>query len=125
MREIKFKYIFRDANGEFHTLTLFIADIEEHLDIPFNIDAGWELVARCEWTGLKGSKDREIFGGDILDCDVGGRYLKVIWFEPQACFDTVPIKVFNENFVGLANNEWKWRCKVIGNIYENPDLIGG
>ena len=78
-----------------------------------------------EYTGIDDKNGKEIYEGDILDVDEHKRLCKVIWFEPQACFDTVPIKVMDKHtvFNGLKNSEWSYRTEVVGNIYENPELL--
>ena len=89
-------------------------------------------VANCvlmQYTGLKDSSDppKEIYEGDILKCDQDDSFLQVLWnFE-------------NVQFVGkwldnyrLAYEEFEaWIFKrnvltnfeIIGNIYENPELL--
>ena len=50
----------------------------------------------------------------------------MVWFRPQACFDTDVVRIIDKTwpyFEALKNSEWSSRCEVIGNIYENPELL--
>lgn len=72
-----------------------------------------------QYTGLKDKKGRRIFEGDIVGVDnalVKGTFR--VEYGNSASF----ICVDNEDrryFLGGCN------CKVIGNIYDNPELLGG
>jgi len=87
----------------------------------------WGLNAdssRYEWgqfTGLKDAKGIDIYEGDILENNEG-KLGEVRWDD-----------WIKNIVVGLPNNEDNWSgelnefggWKVIGNIYENPELLGG
>ena len=73
-------------------------------------------------TGLKDKNGKEIFEGDILDYN--GRKALVRWHGSYASF----IYRFVDE-LQKRNAEWKplylayMKCEIIGNIYENPDLL--
>ena len=73
-----------------------------------------------EYTSKKDKNNKEIYEGDILSNGTG-RIGKVIWFEPQACFDVKPLTAQGTSQAFSPNN-WIY-CEVIGNIYENPELV--
>jgi len=72
-----------------------------------------------QYTGLKDQNEKEIFEGDIIDC--GGdseEYCSVVL--DNGCFMTkdpddpdclIPLYDYNE------------QCRVVGNIFENPELL--
>ena len=73
-------------------------------------------------TGLKDKNGKEIFEGDILDYK--GRKALVRWHGSYASF----IYRFVDE-LQKRNTEWKplylayMKCEIIGNIYENPELL--
>ena len=73
-------------------------------------------------TGLKDKNGKEIFEGDILDYK--GRKALVRWHGSYASF----IYRFVDE-LQKRNTEWKplylayMKCEIIGNVYENPELL--
>ena len=102
-------------------------DIEAKKMLYFDVIAGhmpsnWcDFYILMQYTGLKDSKGTEIYEGDLLDVDTENRRVKVVWFEPQACFDTEVVMIIDKAwpvFLALQNSDWSHRCEVIGNIYK-------
>lgn len=79
-------------------------------------------VELMQSTGLKDKNGKEIFEGDIVDYK--GRKALVSWHGSYASF----IYRFVDE-LQKRNAEWNplclayMRCEVIGNIYENPELL--
>ena len=79
-------------------------------------------VKLMQSTGLKDKNDKEIFEGDILDYK--GRKALVRWHGSYASF----IYRFVDELQN-RNTEWKplylayMKCEIIGNIYENLELL--
>lgn len=76
-------------------------------------------------TGLKDKNDKEIFEGDILACETDNEVinLNVFWDEEHALF-MFESKKYNEQepLAELVENN-TYPFEIIGNIYENPDLL--
>lgn len=112
-------------------------EVEGFLDTAWSIDFEHRLVCHrahnqsdlddcvlMQYTGLKGAKGVEIYEGDIvrgehIDSDGVEKYMGVVmYFAPS--FEIIGIKQHE----GLSR-ELGHRCEVIGNIYENPELLEG
>lgn len=88
-------------------------------EVWLNID---EIVAVERYTGLKDKNDKEIYEGDILsehNGDITGEIIQqasgtwlIRWIGGSETDTTV---LFEEHYL----------CDVIGNIHENPELLGG
>ena len=70
-----------------------------------------------QFTGLKDKDCVEIFEGDIVEA--WGLVCVIKWIESDASF-------FAESICGEvceSGQEWSGRCKIIGNIHQNPELL--
>ena len=81
-----------------------------------------EDLVLMQSTGLKDKNGKEIFEGDIVDYK--GRKAVVKWHGSYASFIYRFVDELKER-----NSEWHplflayLKCEVIGNIYENPELL--
>jgi hypothetical protein len=94
-------------------------------DFPFGVDV-------MQSTGLHDKNGKEIFEGDLLtsqtvhlfeDADIIKHPCQVIWLEDRAGF----YLGLDGKAVGLSEYLAGWRAavfEIIGNLYENPDLVG-
>lgn len=127
MRQIKFRYIWRrKEDGHIWGEIVPIGCLEHKGDSPFVHEANikWELVARNEYTGLTDKEGKDIYEGDVLKCgwyygDDFGEAVGEMEFSNQVVKFVVRLQGsgFDLNVQGMENAE------IIGNIYQNPDLI--
>ena len=77
----------------------------------------------CQWTGLTDKNNRKIFEGDICKIHSGpideeDGCFSVEWDEGDARF-----AMYGEGLTVDFGNYHGHECEVIGNIFDNPDLL--
>ena len=77
----------------------------------------------CQWTGLADKDGRKIFEGDICKIHSGpideeDGCFSVEWDEGDARF-----ALYGEGLTVDFGNYHGHECEVIGNIFDNPDLL--
>ena len=138
MREIKFRGKRKD-NGEWIVGYYGYKELpDEHFIIAPTFDSQGSLnrpqyftdylvdpETVGQYTGLKDQNGKEIYEGDIQE---GGRFdkeIKIVRYDTrQSRFKAVPLSLFKAN---AGNGGWTGYdvrdYAVIGNIYENPELL--
>jgi uncharacterized phage protein (TIGR01671 family) len=131
MREIKFRGK-RVDNGEWVYGDLGFDGFRR----PYihNLDDGEQCFSVIpetvgQFTGLRDKNGREIYEGDIVDlgplgdADVTMGTVIIEWSDKEAGFMLRPLKIRHEGvdgqWTGWSIENWE----VIGNIYENPELV--
>ena len=128
MREIKF----RAWDRELEEWTNYsINNIDGNLVDFCNKEAGcWETdkegkrFVLSQYTGLKDNEDREIYEGDIVKAISFARWIGVVKYsdENQAfIFDDLDKKYRGNSTVFM--NQFDDGFEILGNIYENPELL--
>nr|DAG03320.1 MAG TPA: YopX protein [Siphoviridae sp. ct6rT12] len=128
MREIKFriwdidkrKFIVNETDrlgyGDTKKCMSERVDFENN-SVEINADESYIL---SEYTGLKDIRGKEIYEGDIIFESFGEKYYKVV-FE-NGSFRAEFEGDFEEHSFDLIDVVAQG-CEVVGNIYENPELI--
>lgn len=81
----------------------------------------WELVARRQFTGKVDKNGVEIFEGTVC-VNESGRIAVCNYHEGSASFDFTAIHSEGSS-AGYKPQLWRYALEVIGNIYENPELL--
>lgn len=77
-------------------------------------------IELMQYTGLKDKNGKDIYEGDILKHQIWSyTAVKVIWDDCMFRVITVKGEEHNLPLVSLQTNS----CEVIGNVYENPELL--
>lgn len=126
MREIKFRALVKDRKAIFEVIlidyvskkvTYLLERVGHLLSIR---DAKFNDVELMQYTGLKDKNNKEIYEGDILFESFGERYYKVVFenggFRAEFKGD------FDEHSFDLIDVVAQG-CEIVGNIYENPELM--
>jgi uncharacterized phage protein (TIGR01671 family) len=135
MREIKFRAWDKRTDQMFSNdmllesgrqLVIFAKRMRPDLPDMQNAKGGLLLpiddkeIISMQYTGLRDKNGKEIYEGDIVIGDAGIE-CAVDWDKENARFHANGIRVKQ---VGIPAEAFV-RREVIGNIYENPELLGG
>ncbi|WP_179875828.1 YopX family protein [Bacillus wiedmannii] len=137
MREIKFRAWTHGWHGKGPSSKMIrsgnLADTSSTLSVVdfYPIKEGDTLM---QFTGLKDKSGKEIYEGDIIFHEKFGEYSEITYFERGMCFIGLPVeKEVREDYLKgnvhyldlTCENLQISKCRVIGNIYENPELLKG
>lgn len=86
----------------------------------------FDEIELMQSTGLKDKNSKEIFEGDVLEIQDEGEVLgnaKLTWDNEQVVFMIEAISVDNiAPFHEILSDE-SYSYRVVGNVYENPELL--
>lgn len=88
-------------------------------NIEYNIIANPPEVILMQFTGLKDKNGKEIYEGDVLKF-YNGRIGKITW-DNEWCVNKYVLE--DNSFGYLPEFQFYKPYEVIGNIYENPELL--
>lgn len=113
-RELKFRVWWKDGSEP---------TIYTEYDLFDDTWTSAEYIAIEQYTGLKDKNGKEIYEGDILSA--GDKYYKVVFESIRAGFVAKGITQYTgDHFAGYFGRYLVNHCEVVGNIHENPELLG-
>ena len=74
-----------------------------------------------QYTGLLDKNGKEIYEGDIVAC-TGEKYI-VSWHNQLASWYLKPVNY--DGWHGISKSDMSLMYEIIGNVWENPELLGG
>ncbi len=132
MREvygIQFPKISNHGNRKNIIIEMHCTDYEKQIAIIYSdFTDSIDRVELMQYTGLKDKNGKEIYEGDIFDCPYGDETInhhkwEIIWGKEKGGFALKRIgESCNQDMVHQTVSDMVYR-EIIGNIYENPDLI--
>ena len=123
-REIKFRAWKESEKKMLSWYELLDSKFKNGLPILNDVLAGTYLKVVMQYTGLKDKNGKEIYEGDIVNCNMsfqGGslpHMSEIVYLDTFGAFAT-------KNLSGetLLHNHLLNTFEIIGNIYESPDLL--
>lgn len=124
MRTIKFRTIYKRENSIVIKHYIIGASDEEKLSGSEWINAGFKIIDRNLSTELYDKNKKEIYGGDCLGGVWGMTYID--WCEEQGGWEIFTCE--KECMACMGDVHWNEivedkEKEIIGNIYENPELL--
>ena len=123
MREIKFRAWIKELNEirevEYINFWKKMISFPNKFCKEYYLNADFDEIELMQYTGLKDKNNEEIYEGDIVTLH-NNKY-KVIFNTEEARF-VLRDDEFEMNIPFTNNNNE--RMEVLGNVYENPELLG-
>lgn len=119
MREIKFQYGFESVNGIVNKVYYLheIPKIEQKCDVWNTLPIKYVR----QFTGLKDKNGNDIFEGDVCKKERHKELYEIVFYKSSWA-----VKSEDENAIWhqeFCNGARAYDIEIIGNIYENPDLL--
>ena len=113
MREIKFRAWDKSNEEMFNVESINFQERRVYKDTVTYCK--FDNIELMEYTGLKDLAGKEIYEGDILFESSGDEYYKVV-------FENGSFRAEVDEY-SLDLEDYAHICEVVGNIYENPELM--
>ncbi len=118
MREIKYRALAKDGTwryGLYPCMNVDMGNTKYPMDIFWNkFLSTFRRETLGQWTGLLGKNGEEIYEGDIVERT--GPHYAIFWHDFTA-------RWVMTGHTGINGGDMALMCEVIGNIYENPELV--
>ena len=121
MREIKFKRVYKDRETGVIKVGywVFLDDDKRVFASPASVSGLWKVIGDFQYTGLKDKNGKEIYEGDIVRPFYEDKTIAQIMYSKGS------FKILSSNGKDgfLSWNYFQEDVEVIGNIFENPELL--
>ena len=120
MREIKFRAWFEKFKEMY---TVKMVDLQKEIAYfdKYNYRSFYDIDL-MEYTGLKDKNEKEIYEGDIVNLRANHGIGVVKYYDEWGAFVIEYIKPRPLAVLGM--NYYKENIEILGNIYENSELLG-
>ena len=126
MREIKFRAWIKELNEirevEYINFWKKMISFPNKFCKEYYLNADFDEIELMQYTGLKDKNNKEIYEGDIVKLRANHGIGVVKYYDEWGAFVVEYIKP--RPLVVLGMSYYKEDIEVIGNIYENPELLG-
>jgi len=138
MRDIKFRgkridgkgwvygYLVENENDIYRAFIVTSArwDIDENGCTDLLETELYEVIPETigQYTGLHDKNDKKIYEGDISKVK-GFNYPQKVVFEDKSCCFSIISSESDDVYYGIYEDKGKRPCEIIGNIYDNPELL--
>jgi len=131
MRDIKFRYVWK--NRTTNKMTIIVFDLQEIYsgnavnDFDYDWKVKYELVSVDQCVGLTDKKGGQVYERDFVLIDGDERKFRIKWFDDM-CFGFSDarndyIKTSYECYDTMHGFPTDDMIEIIGNTYENPELL--
>ncbi len=129
MRDIKFRAFLKSNQVMYDVLTLDIIDKKALIENAEKQLKGYVKLKEIElmqYTGLKDKNGKEIYEGDIVEAwSEGEKAIGKVKQRIDGLWLMYPAWQSGKSWGLMPNKERKTTVKIIGNIYENKELLRG
>jgi len=122
MKEIKFRAFLKADGRIYEVLSVDFLNKEATLwdkETAVNFEADFDEITLMQYTGMDDINENEIYEGDIIKYDDmnGEAHTQVIRYDDENGAFCCDRGAFIDHFNCM------WEIEVLGNIYENPELL--
>lgn len=128
MREIKFRVYIKKTKEMLPVVSIVQMNDEEWLRVfPQGYDRNfleseWDIII-MQYTWLNDENGKEIYEGDMIITYDEEWNIQDNWFASLVIFKDCCFHLYDDYSVLRDISAWWGKCEIIGNRYENPELV--